>query len=57
MGNIVLVKGVSATGMVPYHRQLCRLAQILRRHDMAGVGCIQRFLALGGTRHATWLNR
>jgi hypothetical protein len=29
MGNIVLVKGVSPTGMVPYYRQLCGLAQIL----------------------------
>jgi len=28
MGNIVLVKGVSANGMVPYYRQLYRLAQI-----------------------------
>jgi len=26
MGNIVLVKGVSATGIVPHYRQLCRLA-------------------------------
>ena len=46
MGNIVLVKGVFANGMVPYYRQLWRLAQIIRRHDMTGVGCIRRFLAL-----------
>jgi len=30
MGNIVLVKSVFATGMVPYYRQLWRLAQILK---------------------------
>jgi len=44
MGNTVLVKGVFANGMVPYYRQLRRLAQILWRHGMPGVGCIQRRL-------------
>jgi hypothetical protein len=46
MGNIVLVKGVSRNGMVPSIGNSVGWRKSSRPHDMAGVGCIQRILAL-----------